>query len=87
MLQQRLHARQQRAVEIGGAGLKGKPFVEHQIVVPVALVHALERRFGQRVAAVQQRLQRLVQLGHVGGVFAALVGFAGPDRVAAGARG
>ena len=50
---------------------------------PGQRVEALQRRVGQRRVRVDQRRERAQAVGHVAGVLDALVGLAGPDRVAA----
>ena len=61
--------------------------VDHERVVAELVVEALQREVSHLRVRGQQRPQRALAVGHVAGVLEALVGLAGPDGVAAGARG
>ena len=83
VFEQLAHSGQHVATPVGRTGLQGKPFVDDQRLVVEHGVKALQRIGRQGAAADHQGRQRVEAVGHIAGVFEALVGFAGPHSVAA----
>ena len=81
------HGGEHFAAHIAAGGLQAEPFVYDQWFVLEECVKALQGWFCQRAVACYQGLQCAQAVGHVAGVFEALVGFARPDYVARGVRG